>query len=60
MLDSKLGFSGNVEELNTILKEAGIGEAPAAAIEDAVEGTEIATINAILAVLRANKVIAAE
>lgn len=59
MIDIKNGWAWNVNELVKMLEDGGVGGEPAAAIPDASEGTEIQTINAILAVLRTRNIIAA-
>jgi hypothetical protein len=58
MIDKKLSFYGNFDELARIIEEYGLDNGPQDAIADAVEGTEVATINSILEVLRARNIIA--
>lgn len=56
MINTKLGWLWNVTDLQKQITE-GEGE-PGAAIPDAVEGSEVDTINAILEVLRTRNIIA--
>ena len=53
MVNEKVGFFGNLQELSKVL-----GTEEPEPIIDATEGTEVSTINAILQVLRARGFVA--